>query len=109
MPITIRSLAIRDDRGIAATPQAARAAHQPDEASSGRNISLGMIGLALVARFVRDPRTYQTAVVAAIAVAALAGLGKAGRTSSFARLAAWDQRRRENELRRLKRLKDRHA
>ncbi|MGB6584000.1 MAG: hypothetical protein WBF34_39370 [Streptosporangiaceae bacterium] len=44
-----------------------------------------------------------------IAVAALAGLGKAGKTSSFARLAAWDQRRRENELRRLKRLKDRHA
>jgi hypothetical protein len=107
VPITIKSPAIRDDRGIAAAPQAARAAHQPDEASSGRNISMGMIGLALVARFVRDRRTYETAVV--IAVAALAGLGKAGETSSFARLAAWDQRRRENELRRLKRLKDRHA
>ena len=109
MPITIKSPAIRDDRGIAATPQAARAAHQPDEASSGRNISMGMIGLALVARFVRDPRTYETAIVVVTAVFAVAGLGKAGQTNSFARLAAWDKRRRENELRRLKRLKDRHA
>jgi hypothetical protein len=47
--------------------------------------------------------------VVVIAVVAVAGLGKAGQTNSFARLAAWDKRRRENELRRLKRLKDRHA
>jgi hypothetical protein len=77
-------------------------AHQPEEASSGRNISMGMIGLAMVARFLRDPRTYETAIVVVIAVVAVAGLGQAGKTSSFARLAAWDQRRKENELRRRK-------
>lgn len=53
---------------------------------------MGMIGLALVARFVRDPRTYETVVVVVvvvvIAVAAVAGLGRAGKTSSFARMAA---------------------
>ena len=52
----------------------------------------------------RDPRTYETAIVVAIGVAAVAGLGKAGRANSFARLAAWDKRRRENEMRRLKKL-----
>jgi hypothetical protein len=77
-------------------------AHQPEEASSGRNISMWMIGLAMVARFLRDPRTYETAIVVVIAVTAVAGLGQAGKTSSFARLAAWDQRRKENELRRRK-------
>ena len=77
-------------------------AHQPEEASSGRNISMGMIGLAMVTRFLRDPRTYETAIVVVIAVVAVAGLGQAGKTSSFARLAAWDKRRKENELRRRK-------
>jgi hypothetical protein len=77
-------------------------AHQPEEASSGRNISMGMIGLAMVACFLRDPRTYETAIVVVIAVVAVAGLGQAGKTSSFARLAAWDKQRKENELRRRK-------
>jgi hypothetical protein len=63
---------------------------------------MGMIGLAMVACFLRDPRTYETAIVVVIAVVAVAGLGQAGKTSSFARLAAWDKQRKENELRRRK-------
>ncbi len=61
-----------------------------------------VIGLAVAARFLRDPRTHEAAIMAAIAVAAVAGLGKASRAKSFARLVAWDKRRTANELRELK-------
>ena len=101
MPITIESSGIRLSDESPATPRAAR---QPASASSGHRLSMGVIGLAVAGRIMRDPRTYETAIVVAIGVAAVAGLGKAGRANSFARLAAWDKRRRENEMRRLKKL-----
>ena len=53
-----------------------------------------MIGLALAARLARDTHTYEPAIIAVIALAAAAGLGRASRARSFARLAAWDKRRR---------------
>jgi len=102
MPITIKSSAIRNDSRVAVTPRAATAEHQPPAARSGHNISMGVIGLAVAARLVRDPRTYETAIVVVIAVAAAAGLGRASRASSFARLAAWDKRRNASELRKHK-------
>ena len=89
-------------RGIAVTPEAAKTASQPREANSGHQMSIVVIGLAVVARIMRHPRTHEAAIVAVIAVAAVAGLGKASRTKLFARLAAWDKRRTENELRKLK-------
>ena len=101
MPNTNESPAIRTPGDAPATPRAAR---QPPDASSGHRLSMVVIGLAVAARIMRDPRTYETAIVVAIGVAAVAGLGKAGRTNSFERLAAWDKRRRENEMRRLKKL-----
>src|SRR5216683_2920911 len=97
MPITIKSPAIRMSDESPVTP---RGSGQPQEASSGRRMSMVVIGLAVAARVMRDPRTYETAIVVVIAVAAVTGLGKAGKSSSFARLAAWDERRREMELRR---------
>ena len=65
-------------------------------------MSLVVIGLAVVARVLRDKRTQETAILVVIAVVAVRGLGKATRTKSFARLAAWDKRRTANELRKLK-------
>ena len=94
MPITSKSPALRMSDESPVTPR------QPQEASSGRGMSMVVIGLAVAARIMRDPRTYETAIVIVIAVAAVTGLGKAGKTHSFARLAAWDERRREMELRR---------
>jgi hypothetical protein len=90
-------------RPIAVTPEAESAATQPQGANSGRHMSMVVIGLAVVARIMRDPRTHEAAIVAVIAVAAVAGLGKASRAKSFARLAAWDKRLTANELRKLKR------
>ena len=87
---------------IAVTPETESAASQPREANSGHHMSMVVIGLAVVARIMRDPRTHEAAIVAVIAVAAAAGLGKASRAKSFARLAAWDKRRTANELRKLK-------
>ena len=84
------------------TPETESAASQPQEANSGHHMSMVVIGLAVVARIMRDPRTHEAAIVAVIAVAAAAGLGKASRAKSFARLAAWDKRRTANELRKLK-------
>jgi hypothetical protein len=89
-------------RRIAVTPRAESAASQPGKANSGRHMSMVVIGLAMVARIMRDPRTHEAAIVAVIAVAAVTGLGKASRAKSFARLAAWDKRRTANELRKLK-------
>lgn len=74
------------------TPQAEGPASQPREASGGHQMSIVVIGLAVVARILRDPRTHEAAIMAAVAVVAVAGLGKAGRAKSFARLAAWDKR-----------------
>jgi hypothetical protein len=91
------------DRRIAVTPEATSTASQPREANGGHHMSMVVIGLAVVARILRDPRTHEAAIVAAIAVAAVAGLGKASRAKSFARLAAWDKRLTANELRKLKR------
>ena len=102
MPITTESSGIRLSDESAATPRAAR---RPEGASSGHRLSMVVIGLGVAARIMRDPRTYETAIVVVIGVAAVAGLGKAGRTNSFERLAAWDKRRRENELRKLKKLR----
>ena len=87
---------------ITVTPETESAASQPREANSGNHMSMVVIGLAVVARIMRDPRTHEAAIVAVIAVAAAAGLGKASRAKSFARLAAWDKRRTANELRKLK-------
>jgi acid phosphatase family membrane protein YuiD len=61
--------------------------------SSDHQLSLAVIALAVAARMARDPRTYEIALVVAITIAAVAGLGRASGARSFARLAAWDQRR----------------
>jgi hypothetical protein len=61
---------------------------------------MALVGLAVASRLAHDPRTYETAIVVVIAVAAVAGLGRASRANSWARLAAWDQRRRAIEPRR---------
>ena len=94
MPITIKSPALRMSDESPVTPR------QPQEASSGRGMSMVVIGLAVAARVMRDPRTYETAIVVVIAVVAATGLGKAGQTSSVARLAEWDKKRHARELRR---------
>jgi len=54
---------------------------------------MAVIGLALAARLARNSRSHQHVIMAVIGLAALAGLGKASQARSFARLAAWDQRR----------------
>jgi hypothetical protein len=59
-----------------------------------------LVGLAVVSRLAHDARTYETAIVIVIAVVAVAGLGRASRANSWARLAAWDKRRRASEPRR---------
>ena len=87
---------------IAETPQTAKAASQPPGTSSGHRMSMVVIGLAVVARLLRDRRTRESVILVVIAVAAARSLGKAARTKSFARLAAWDKRRSANELRKLK-------
>ncbi len=74
-------------------PPSAGPAGQPWGASSGHHTALVLIGLAVAARLARDTRTYEPAIVVVIAVVAVAGLGRASRTSTFARLAAWDKRR----------------
>ena len=61
-----------------------------------------VIGLAVAARMVRDPRSHESAIMVVIAVAAVAGLGRASQARSFARLAAWDKRRNAREPRMLK-------
>ena len=65
-------------------------------------MAIAMIGVAVAARLARDIRTYEPAIIAVIVVVAVAGLGRAGRARSFARLAAWDKRRRADQLRRRK-------
>lgn len=75
------------------TPQAAGTARQSWAASSGHQVAIGMIGLALAARLARDTRTYEPVIIAVIVFVAVAGLGRASRARSFARLAAWDKRR----------------
>jgi hypothetical protein len=87
---------------VAETPQTAKAARQPRRASTGHHLSTVVIGLAVAARIMRDPRTQEAVIMAVIAVVAARGLGKATQTKSFARLAAWDKRRAANELRKLK-------
>jgi hypothetical protein len=54
---------------------------------------VGVIGLALAAHLARDSRSYEHVIMGVIGVVAVAGLGRASQTRSFARLAAWDQRR----------------
>ena len=66
---------------IAVTPETESAASQPREANSGHHMSMMVIGLAVVARIMRDPRTHEAAILAVIAVAAAAGLGKLARLS----------------------------
>ena len=56
-------------------------------------MAMVMIGVALAARLARDTRTYEAAIMAVIAVVAVAGLGRASQARLFARLAAWDKRR----------------
>lgn len=91
MPITSKSPALRMSGDSPVTPP---------EAHNGRRMSMAVIGLAVAARVMRDPRTYETAIVVVIAVVAATGLGKAGQTSSVARLAEWDKKRHARELRR---------
>lgn len=74
-------------------------ARQLPGATSGHQAAIVIIGLAVAARLARDPRTYAPVIVAVIAVAAMAGLGRASRARTFERLAAWDKRRRPNQLR----------
>jgi hypothetical protein len=68
-------------------------ARQPQEASTGHRLSIAIIGLAVAARMVRHPRSYEAAIMVVIAVAAVAGLGQASQAGLWARLAAWDKRR----------------
>jgi hypothetical protein len=80
---------------VAVTPRPpAGAASLPGRASTRQRVVVVIIGLGAAARLARDPRTHAAAIVAVIAVAALAGMGRASRAQSFARLAAWDKRRR---------------
>jgi len=82
------------------TPRAAGLARKPQGTSSGRRVSLVLIGLAMAARLARDTRTHETAIVLVLVVVAVAGLGRASQASAFARLAAWDKRQNASELRR---------
>ena len=82
------------------TPRAAAPAREPQVTSSGRRLSMVLIGLAVATRLARDTRTHETVIVVVIAVAAMAGLGKAGRASAFERLVAWEKRQNAAELRR---------
>lgn len=82
------------------TPRAAGPARKPQATTSGRRLSLVLIGLAVATRLARDTRTHETVIVVVIAVAAMAGLGQAGRASAFERLLAWEKRQNAAELRR---------
>jgi hypothetical protein len=55
---------------------------------------MAIIGVAVAARLARDNRTHELAIVAVIALIAVAGMGRASRARTFARLVAWDKRRR---------------
>lgn len=79
-------------------PDPAGAAGQSWAAGSQRRVVIVVIGLAVVARLARDSRSYEPAIVMVIALAAVAGIGRASRSRSFARLAAWDNRRKAKEL-----------
>jgi hypothetical protein len=81
------------------TPRAVGPAQEPQWTSSGRRMSMALIGLAVASRLARDTRAQETVIVAVIVVAAMAGMGKAGRAGAFARLVAWDKRQ-TSELRR---------
>jgi hypothetical protein len=57
------------------------------------------IGMAAIARLPWDSRSQQHAVMFAIVLAALAALAHEDQARSFARLAAWDRRRKLRYLR----------
>ena len=80
---------------VAVTPRPpAGPASLPGRASTRQRMVVVIVGVGVAARLARDPRTHAAVIVAVIAVAALAGMGRASRAQSFARLAAWDKRRR---------------
>src|SRR6266496_3905785 len=79
---------------IAVTPRGpAGPARRSRWANSQHHGIMAVIGLALAARLARDSRSHKLVIMAVIGLAAMAGLGRASQARSFARLAAWDQRR----------------
>ncbi len=66
---------------------------QPRSASRQRDAILIVTVLAVAVRVARDRRTWQHVIMFVIALAAAASLASDSQARSFARLAAWDKRR----------------
>lgn len=77
-----------DDRSHSAV-----SAPKPPDVSQEQKVALAVIGVAAVARFVRDRRTYERVILLAIVLAAMAGMARASQDRSAARLIAWFNRK----------------
>lgn len=58
----------------------------------GTRLALRLIGLALLGHMLRSRRFYERMAVGAIVLAALSRINQENRASTFARVAAWNER-----------------
>jgi len=58
----------------------------------GTRLALRLIGLALLGHMLRSRRFYERMAVGAVVLAALSGISQENRASTFARVAAWNER-----------------
>ncbi len=73
--------------------------------AADRHRRAALVGVVVVAlaRLPKDKRFQETVITVVIALAALAALARESQARSIARLAAWDQRRNQRDLRPVKR------
>jgi hypothetical protein len=58
----------------------------------GTRLALRLIGLAVLGHLLRSRGFYERVATGAVVLAALRGIGQDNRTSTMARLAAWNKR-----------------
>jgi len=58
----------------------------------GTRLALRLIGLALLGHMLRSRRFYERMAVGAVVLAALRGINQESRASTFARVAAWNEK-----------------
>ena len=80
-------------------------APQPGARGHRNKAAWRLIALGLVGHMLRSRRFYERVAVAAIVLEALRGIGQENRSSTMARLAAWNKR----EMQRLERKAERQA
>jgi len=69
-----------------------RPTRQSRASGRGTGLALRLIGLALLGHILRSRRFYERMAVGAVVFAALRGINRESRASTFARVAAWNER-----------------